>query len=166
MKARTIRSAEDADLSAILAIYNNAIATSFAVWSEKPVDLGERRQWWCDRVSNGFLVIVADQDGACAGYASYGWFRSGVGYRFTRELSVYVDARYRGQGIASLLMEALEDKARANRVHVLVGGIEAGNTASLALYAKHGFAETARLPEIGFKHGRWLDLVLMQKVLS
>jgi phosphinothricin acetyltransferase len=81
-------------------------------------------------------------------------------------LSVYVDAARRGRGIASRLMAALEAHARANDVHVLVGGLEAENTASLALHIKHGFEQVGHLKQVGRKFDRWLDLILMQKVLE
>lgn len=166
----SIRRATDTDLPAILVIYNDAVLHTTAIWNEVLSDLGGRRAWWQDRVDRGFPVLVAEADDAnaqrvCAGYATYGPFRPNDGYKHSRELSVYIDAAFRGRGLASKLMDALEAHARADDVHVLFGGIEASNTASLALHAKHGFVETGRLPEAGRKFDRWLDLVLMQKVL-
>ncbi|MFN3227278.1 MAG: GNAT family N-acetyltransferase [Hyphomicrobiales bacterium] len=161
-----IRPAIDADLPAILAIYNDAVANTTAIWNERLSDLEGRRVWWQDRVRQDFPVLVADRDGACAGYATYGHFRPNDGYKHSRELSVYVDAAQRGRGIASRLMEALETHARKQGVHVLIGGLEASNAASLALHAKHGYEQVGHLKQVGRKFDRWLDLVLMQKVLE
>lgn len=154
------------DLPAILDIYNDAVVNTTAIWNEHLSDLEGRRLWWQQRVEAGFPVLAALLDGACVGYATYGPFRPNDGYKHSRELSVYVATAHRGKGIASQLMNALEDHARGDNVHVLMGGIEAGNQASIALHEKHGFRETGRLPQVGRKFGRWLDLVLMQKVLD
>lgn len=161
-----IRPAIDADLPAILAIYNDAVATTTAIWNERLSDLDDRRHWWQDRVARGFPVLVAELNGRCIGYATYGPFRPNDGYKHSRELSIYVDAAHRGKGIASKLMDRLEEHARADGVHVLVGGLEADNTASLALHARHGFEKVGHLKQVGRKFDRWLDLVLMQKVLE
>jgi len=161
-----IRPASEADLPAVLAIYNDAVATTTAIWNDHLSDLDGRRDWWQDRVSQGFPVLVAEMDDVCIGYATYGHFRPNDGYKHSRELSVYVAAQQRGKGIASRLMEALEGHARAHGVHVLIGGLEAENTASLALHEKQGFTQAGHLKQVGRKFDRWLDLVLMQKVLD
>ena len=161
-----IRPAEERDLPTILAIHNSAIAETAAIWTDEPVDLEERRQWWRGQVDSGLPVLVADMGGVCAGYATYGPYRPKYGYRYTHSVSIYVDATYQRRGLASALLGALEEHARRNDVHVLIGGIEADNAASIALHAKHGFVETARMPEVGRKFDRWLDLVLMQKILD
>jgi phosphinothricin acetyltransferase len=160
-----IRDAEDDDLDAILAIYNHAVAFTTAIWNDRLVDIGERRAWRQARLALGYPVIVAELDGAVAGYASFGDFRAFEGYRATAEQSVYVAEAFRRRGVARALLEALQPRARAAGKHVLIGGIEAGNTASLALHAALGFVETGRMPEVGQKFGRWLDLVFMQKIL-
>jgi L-amino acid N-acyltransferase len=161
-----VRPAIEADLPAILAIYNDAVANTTAIWNEHLSDLEGRRAWWQDRVRQGFPVLVADVDGACTGYATYGPFRPNDGYKHSREVSVYVDAAHRGHGIASRLMEALETHARDKGVHVLVGGLEASNAASLALHIRHGYEQVGHLKQVGRKFDRWLDLVLMQKALE
>ncbi|MEQ8656433.1 MAG: N-acetyltransferase family protein [Hyphomicrobiales bacterium] len=166
MSEITVRPAKEADLPAILAIYNDAVTNTTAIWNERLSDLQGRRDWWQDRIAQGFPVFVAELDGVCVGYATYGHFRPNDGYKHSRELSVYVAAEQRGKGIASTLMDALEEHARAHEVHVLIGGLEAENTASLALHAKHGFTRAGHLRHVGRKFDRWLDLVLMQKVLD
>ncbi|WP_181700415.1 GNAT family N-acetyltransferase [Chthonobacter albigriseus] len=161
----TIREGRESDLPAIMAIYNDAVANTTAIWNDALVDLPDRERWFQTRTGGGFPVLVAEREGAVAGYASYGPFRPFDGYRFTAELSVYVDGRFRGEGIGNGLLQALMAAARARGVHVLVAGIEASNTASLNLHKRNGFVEVGRMPEVGFKFGRWLDLVLLQSVL-
>lgn len=161
-----IRAAVPEDLPAILAIFNDAVLNTVAVWNDDLSTLEDRRAWYDGRCAGGFPVLVADAGGTVAGYASYGPFRAFQGYRHTAELSVYVDPAQRGKRIGDRLLGALVEEARRRGVHALVGGIEAGNTASLRLHLRHGFVETARMPEVGAKFGRWLDLVFMQRVLD
>lgn len=160
-----IRPATEDDLPAILAIYNDAVLNTTAIWNDTPVDLANRRAWFDARRAQSYPVLVAVSEGEVAGYASYGDFRPFEGYRFTVEHSVYVAASARRRGIATGLLEALIAEARTNGKHVICGGIDGANAASLALHKKLGFFETARMPEVGRKFGRWLDLVFVQKVL-
>jgi L-amino acid N-acyltransferase YncA len=160
-----VRTASEADLPAVLAIYNDAVRNTTAIWNETPVDLENRRAWFAARRKAGFPVLVADEGGRVAGYGSFGDFRPFEGYRVTVEHSLYVarDARRRGHGAA--LLTALIDEARKLEKRVMIGGIDAENAVSIALHAKFGFAEVGRLPGVGIKFGRPLDLVLMQKNL-
>ena len=161
-----VRDASEAELAGILAIYNHAVAHSTAIWNDVLVDLDNRREWWRARVGAGFPVLVAlDDEGAVLGYASYGPFRPFDGYRQTVEHSVYVAESARRRGVATALLTALEARAGAAGMHVMVGGIAADNEASLDLHRRLGFSETGHLPEVGQKFGRWLDLVFMQKRL-
>ena len=161
----TVRAAGEADLPGILAIYNHAVAHTTAIWNDAIVDLENRRQWWRGRVEAGLPVLVAVERGEVLGYASYGPFRAFDGYRQTVEHSVYVAEGARRRGVATALIEALEAEARRVGMHVMIGGIAADNAASLRLHEKLGFVETGRLPQVGWKFGRWLDLVFMQKAL-
>ena len=161
-----IRPAGDADLPGILAIYNDAVAGTTAIWNDAPVDLVNRRQWLADRQVRGYPVLVA-VDAATGGtdvlgYASFGDFRPFDGYRITVEHSVYVATEARRRGIGRALVAALPPLARACGKRVMIGGIEGGNAASLALHAGLGFVETGRLAGVGTKFGRRLDLVFMQ----
>jgi phosphinothricin acetyltransferase len=161
-----VRPAGHDDLPAILAIYNDAVVNTVAIFNDDLVDLADRRAWLEARRAGGFPVLVADLGGTVVGYASYGPFRPHQGYRLTAELSVYVAAPARGRGIGDRLLAALVAEAAERGVHVLVGGIEAGNHASIRLHARHGFVETGRMPEVAVKFGRWLDLVFMQRRLD
>jgi phosphinothricin acetyltransferase len=111
-------------------------------------------------------VLVADDgERRILGFASYGEFRPRGGYRFTVEHSLYVDAAVRGQGIGSTLLAALIERAMDKDVHVIVGGIDADNAGSIRLHERFGFTITGRLPQVGRKFDRWLDLVFMQRIL-
>ena len=162
----TIRDAEDGDLEAVRRIYNDAVAHTTAIWNEVQVDLDDRRRWAAARRALGYPVLVAVVDGEVAGYGSFGDFRAFDGYRHTCEHSVYVGDRFRRRGIARALVEALEARARGLGKHAMIAGIEAGNEASIALHADLGFVEVGRLPEVGRKFDRWLDLVFLEKILA
>lgn len=161
----TIRFANEADLPALLVIYNDAVENTLAIWNETLVDLENRRQWLEARNRDGFPVLVAERDGEVLGYASYGPFRPFEGFRHSSELSIYVASHARGGGIGRALLETLINEARARHVHVLVAGIEASNAASIALHKAQGFEEAGTLKQVGQKFGRWLDLLFMQKIL-
>ncbi|WP_439271410.1 GNAT family N-acetyltransferase [Pseudochrobactrum sp. HB0163] len=161
----TISHADTTHLPAILDIYNDAIAHTTAVWINNMVDLENREQWLLSRKKEGFPVLVLMEGQQLLGYASYGPFRAFEGYKYTAELSVYVAAHARGKGAGSRLMQALLEHAYGNNIHVLLGAVEAQNTASVRLHEKYGFTQAGLLPQVGRKFGRWLDLILMQRIL-
>jgi phosphinothricin acetyltransferase len=161
-----IRTATEADLPAILAITNDAILTTTSSWNVDPTTLEARRQWLADRQASGLPVLVGVIDGAVAGFGSYGSFRAWDGYRLTVEHSIYVDAAFRRQGVGRLLLAALIDHATEAGMHVMMGVISADNEISIRLHEQFGFATVGRLLEVGRKFDRWLDLVLMQKMLQ
>ncbi len=158
-----IRDAEDHDLPAIAAIYNDAVRQTTAIWNDSPVDVENRRQWRADRQRLGYPVLVAvDPADAVIGYASFGDWRAFDGYRHTVEHSVYVHSDQRGGGLGGALLQGLIERARAMGKHVMVAGIEAGNTASIRLHERLGFEHVGLLPQVGTKFGRWLDLAFLQ----
>ncbi len=159
-----VRDARVSDLPEILAIHNLAIAETTAIWDIEPADLSERQAWFDARTAAGCPILVAEIDGAVAGYASYGQFRPKVGYRFAVENSVYVADRFHRRGVATTLMRELIDRARQGGVHTMIAAIESSNTTSIALHEKFGFAIVGQMPEVGFKFDRWMDLTLMQIV--
>ena len=164
-QAILIRDATEADLPAIRDVYNHAVEHTTAIWNETIVDLDNRRDWFSARRAKGFPVLVAEKDGAVAGYASYGDWRAFDGYRHTVEHSVYVDKDCRGAGIGRLLMLALIERARAAGMHVMIAGIEAENVPSIRLHESLGFRMAGRFTEVGRKFDRWLDLACMELVL-
>ena len=161
-----ILDATESDLAGLLTIYNDVIATSTAIYSHLPVALDERRQWWRVRVAQGYPVLVARAAGGVLGFASFGDFRAWPGYRFTVEHSVHIRSDRRGLGIGRRLVEAVFPYAIVLGKHVMIGAIDASNDASIKFHGRLGFREVARFQEVGFKFGRWLDLVFMQRILD
>lgn len=163
----SIRAAREADLPGILAIYNDVIAASTAVYTTEPTTLAERAAWFSTRSTQGFPVLVAVDGGAVLGFASFGeWRGAWPGYRYTVEHSVHVRSDVRGRGIGRLLVEALFPQALALGKHVMIGGIDAANDASIQFHARLGFEHVACFREVGHKFGRWLDLIFMQRFLD
>lgn len=163
----SIRTATEADAPRITEIYNHAVAHTTAIWNDTVVGEDNRRLWIRERLAAGFPLLVAvDEDDDVLGYATYGPWRPHDGYRHTVEHSVYVRGDQRGAGLGRELMEALLEAARAQGIHVLVAGIDAENTGSIALHEKLGFQRTGLLPQVGVKFGRWLDLAFLQLTLD
>lgn len=161
-----IRHAEEADLPALLAIYNDIILHTTAVYDYEPHTLAMRKQWWDSKKQQGFPVFVAEENGAIMGFSSIGPFRAWAAYQYSAENSVYVAAKARGKGIGRLLLPPLIDSANESGLHTLIAGIDATNEASLRLHKSFGFEEVAHFKEVGWKFDRWLDLKFLQLILS
>ncbi|WP_037586544.1 GNAT family N-acetyltransferase [Stenoxybacter acetivorans] len=162
-----IRPADNADMAAVAAIFNHAVRHTLAIWQEQETDEANRIQWLAQRQANGFPVLVAvNEQNTVLGYGSYGDFRAYSGYRHTVEHSIYVHQTAQRKGIGRLLLQALIDDAVQQKKHVMVAAIEAGNAASVSLHQKMGFVQSGLMPQVGCKFGKWLDLVLMQKILQ
>lgn len=162
-----ITEATVADLPGILAIYNDAVLNTTAIWNETEVDLANRQAWLDERMAAGFpVLVVRAANGEVLGYASYGTWRSIEGFRHTVEHSVYVRGDQRGQGLGPALMHALVAHARDAGLHVMVAAIERENLASIRLHERLGFTTTGQMPQVGRKFGRWLDLTFMQLTLN
>ena len=161
-----IRVAEQTDLEAITAIYNHSVLTETASWDDETVTVESRREWLVEHATNPYVTLVAELDGAVVGYAAYGRYREKAGWALTAEHSVYLVPDAKGQGIGSLLLTRLLDEAASRGIHVMVGVLSADNEASLRLHQRLGFAETARMPQVGKKFGRWLDAVVVQRILD
>jgi L-amino acid N-acyltransferase YncA/uncharacterized cupin superfamily protein len=158
--------AREADLGSITAIYNDVIETSTAVFSDDPVSVDNRREWWAERRARGFPVLVARDGAEVVGFGSFGDFRAWPGYRTTVEHTVHVATAHRRRGVGRLIVEALIREARRLELHVMVAGVDATNEASLALHRRLGFVEAGRFPQVARKFDRWIDLVLLQLALD
>jgi len=156
-----LRDAVGSDLDALLTIHNAAIRSSTAIWTDDEVPRSEREEWFEGQAAAGNPVLVADDDGTVAGYATYAQWRAKFGYRHTVEDSVYVAEGYQGRGLGRALLVELVSRARAAGHHVMLADIEAGNDASVRLHESLGFVHVGRLPEVGTKFGRWLDLAIL-----
>jgi len=161
-----VRDAIADDLPAILEIYNDVIATTTAVYRDDPATLDDRQAWWQARVTQGYPVLVAHDDGAVLGFASFGDFRAWPGYRFTVEHTVHVRSDCRGRGVGHLLMTDVLRRGRELGKHVMVAGVDAENAGSIRFHERLGFERVGHLHEVGFKFGRRLDLVFLQKMLD
>ncbi|MBV9343557.1 MAG: N-acetyltransferase [Gammaproteobacteria bacterium] len=158
-----IAEATEADLPGLLAIYNEVLSNSTAVFSSTAMTLPERRDWWRVRVAQGYPVLTARVEGEVLGFATFGDFRAGPGYRFTVEHTVHVHHRARGRGIGGQLVRALLVRGAALGKHVMVAGVDAANAASIRFHERLGFERVGQLHEVGFKFDRWLDLVFLQR---
>jgi phosphinothricin acetyltransferase len=161
-----IRDAALDDVPGILAIYNEVIASSTAIYADAAVTLDDRVAWWRARNEQGYPVLVAVDESGVAGFASFGDFRAWPGYRFTVEHSVHVHHERRGSGIGTALMKPLIERGAALGKHVMIGGVDAANAASIKFHERLGFVQAAHLHEVGFKFGRWLDLVFVHRYLT
>ena len=160
-----IRDARDADLAAMLAIYNDAVLTTTAVYDYTPRRSEQQVAWFQAKRAQSLPVLVAEDAGTVVGFASYGPFRPWPAYLHAVENSLYVAPECRSRGIGSLLLPALTRRAADCGLHTMIAGIDATNEASLRLHAKFGFERVALFREVGWKFERWLDLAFLQLML-
>ncbi|MEA3196710.1 MAG: L-amino acid N-acyltransferase [Gammaproteobacteria bacterium] len=153
------------DLPQILAIYNEVIRSSTAVYSEEEFTTAGGECWFDAKMDHGFPVIVARDASGIVGFGTLGEFRAWPCYRHSVEHSVHVRADCRGRGIGRALVVELVVRASGMRKHVMVAGIDADNAVSIGLHRSLGFTYVGHFHEVGFKFGRWLDLVFMQCIL-
>lgn len=159
----TIRPAGMHDVPAIQRIYNREILEGVATLDEWPWS-DARRRAWLDEYRDE-MVIVAQGGDAVVGFAHFTPMRK-FGFRFTREVTVYVDPSRHRAGVGRRLVEALIAGARERDLHVLIARITSENAASLALFESLGFERTGLRREFGYKFGRWIDVVEMQRTLQ
>jgi phosphinothricin acetyltransferase len=160
-----IRPAESDDLEAMLAIYNDAIVNTTAVYDYQPRAADAQRQWFETKQAQRLPVFVAIDNAAIIGFGSFGPFRPWPAYQYTVENSLYVDSAFRRKGTGTALLVSLVTAAQTSGYHTMVAGIDATNEASLALHRKAGFEAVAHFREVGWKFERWLDLVFMERML-
>jgi L-amino acid N-acyltransferase len=153
--------------AAILEIFNDAILNSSALYEYKPRTMETMKTWFATKAANRFPVLGAiDEAGALMGFASYGTFRAFPANKYSVEHSVYVQQAHRGKGVSVGLMNALIERARGAELHTLIGGIDAKNSASIALHEKLGFKHAGTIEHAAFKFDRWLDLAFYQLILN
>ncbi|MEO5591894.1 MAG: N-acetyltransferase family protein [Chitinophagaceae bacterium] len=160
-----VRHATENDLPAILAIYNDVIVNTTAVYDYEPHTLEMRMAWFNTKKEQVFPVFVAEEAGIIAGFSSIGPFRAWAAYKYSVENSVYVAAEARGKGIGKLLMPPVIEAAKQLGMHTIIAGIDAGNKASIQLHQYFGFEEVAHFKQVGWKFERWLDLKFLQLVV-
>lgn len=157
-----IRPARPQDAERIAKIWNRVIRDTAATFTTAE----KTKAGLCKDIEtrgDGFLVV--ETEGRVEGFATYFPFRGGPGYKHTKEHTISLSPAIQGQGAGRLLMNRLEDAARKDDVHSLFAGVSGDNPDGIAFHAAIGYREVARLPEVGRKFDRWMDLVLMQKIL-
>lgn len=160
-----IRPATLADCPAIAALWAPVVRETLITFSTHVRTDAEVAQLIGEKALADMPFLVAETAQGLAGFATYGQFRAGPGYAHTMEHTILLSEWARGQGIGRALMTAIEAHAAARGVHSLWAGVSAANPAGVAFHERVGFRPIARLPEVGFKFGRKLDLILMQKTL-
>ena len=160
-----IRDAVESDLPTITKIFNSVIEKSNSVYREEPVLESERLSWFRDKREHGFPIIVVEEEGKVLGYGGYGTFRPAQGYRLTVEHTIHIHEDHRGKGLGKTILAELISRATEAGFHVMLGAIDSGNEGSIKLHEKFGFSECARIKEVAIKHGQYLDLVFVEKIL-
>jgi L-amino acid N-acyltransferase YncA len=152
--------------AAILAIFNDAIVHSTALYDYKPRTMEMMAAWFEAKSKGKYPVIgVQGEAGELMGFASYGAFRAWPAYKYTVEHSVYVDARFRRRGIGKRLLKEIIAAAQSQNYHTMVGVIDASNVVSVRLHEAFGFTCCGTIRQAGFKFGRWLDVLFYQLIL-
>jgi phosphinothricin acetyltransferase len=165
--ALLIRPSQDADLAAITEIYGLAVQTGTASFELEPPDQPEMARRWQALIQAGLPWLTAERDGIVLGFAYAGPFRPRPAYRFCLEDSIYIDARARGQGIGAWLLAELIARCEAWGARQMLAVIgDSANTPSINLHARLGFRHAGRVEQVGWKFGRWLDVVFMQRSLG
>jgi L-amino acid N-acyltransferase YncA len=158
----SIRTATEIDLETVLEIYNDSVAHTTATFDLEPRSLEAQRSWLAEHVPP-HPVIVREEQGRVLGWGSISTYSSRPAYRFTGEVSVYVAAVARRQGIGEALLRELILLACQNDLHTLVARITQDNEPSIRLAEKTGFVRVGLLEEVGFKFERWLNVAIYQK---
>ncbi len=151
---------------AILAIFNEDIVNSTALYDYKPRTKEMMAAWFENKAKGKFPVFGAESEaGELMGFSTYGSFRGFPGYKYTVEHSVYVDTRFRAKGLGKILLREIITAAEAQNYHVMIGVIDSANATSIRLHEALGFTCSGTIRQSGFKFGRWLDVVLYQLIL-
>jgi L-amino acid N-acyltransferase YncA len=163
----TLRPSTDQDVAAITAIYAHHVTHGTGTFETTPPtenDMAARRQ---DVLAKGLPYLVAEQDGRVLGYAYCQWFKPRPAYRFSAEDSIYLDPKAAGQRIGNKLLMELVRQAEAAGIRKLIAVIgDSGNAASIGVHRAIGFRHVGTIESCGWKFGRWLDIVLMEKSLG
>ena len=161
-----IRRANRDDCAAILEIYNHAVLHTTASYDYEPRTLDQRLDWFDAHQRDDLAIFVAEAStGEVVGWSALNKYHDRVGFRFTAENSIYVAETWRGRGLGGRLLEPLIRAAEARGLHVIIAAIDAENTTSVRLHARFGFEKAGHFRQVGFKFGRWLDVVYMQRLI-
>ena len=157
-----IRVATRSDVPAILEIVNHEILNSTVLYEYEPRTIEQQQDWFAEKQSENWPVIIAELNGSVVGFGTYGLFRQRAAYSKSIEHSVYVHKDFRGKTIGNALMVKLIKLARSNGYHTMVAGIDSSNMGSVEFHRKFGFEVVGTFKEVGHKFDRWLDVIFMQ----
>jgi len=162
-----IRQCTEKQLPEILEIFNVAILHSTALYDYKPRTMENMQTWYAAKLQGNYPIIgVFDFDDTLLGFASFGSFRNWPAYKYSVEHSIYVRSDRRGEGYGKVLLKEIIKSAEEQDYHVVIGGIDASNTASISLHEKEGFVFSGTIKQAGYKFGTWLDLSFYQLILK
>ncbi len=162
-----IRRAKREDCVGILAIYNHAVLHTTASYDYEPRTLEHRLDWFEAHARDDLAIFVAEgESGEVLGWSALNKYHDRLGFRFTAENSVYVAESCRGRGLGGRLLEPLIAAAEVRGLHAILAAIDADNQASIRLHAKHGFEKVGQFRQVGYKFGRWLDVVYMERFIG
>ena len=161
-----IRDAKSSDIGSILEIYNDAILNTTAVYDYKIHSFADRLSWLKNKKSEGFPVLVFEDRNIVTGYATFGQFRPWPAYKYAIEHSVYVHKDHRRKGVGTGLVTQLIKIANDREYAVIVAGIDSNNRASLLMHEKLGFTNCGTIGKVGYKFGKWLDLIFYRYELN
>jgi len=159
-----VRSATVEDAPAILEIYNHEVLTSTVTFDLVPRTLAEQESWITDR-SGAHVVLVVEDGDEVVGFGALSQYRERAGYATTVEDSVYVHEDHRGKGVGRILLAELVERATAHGFHALMAKVVGDHQSSINLHAAAGFEVVGHEREVGRKFGRWLDVVLLERLL-
>jgi L-amino acid N-acyltransferase len=160
-----LRAATLDDAEALRNIYNPYVETTTVTFDLRPRSLAEQREWLQDHLGAYPVVVATDDDGGVVGFASLSPWRDRPAYKTSVEDSVYVDRGRHGQGMGSLLLGEIVRRGAEHGFHTILARIVGGHEASIAIHRKHGFDIVGTEREVGRKFNRWMDVVLMQRLL-
>lgn len=162
----SVREADKSDLPIILELMNHAILNGTSIYEREPRNHSYIEKWFSQKEGRKFPILVYEINGGTVAFGTYGDFRKESAYGSSVEHSIHVHQDFQGKGIGKQLLWNLIECAKNEGYHAMIAAIDSGNSKSLQFHAEMGFQEKGRFPEIAFKRGKWLDLVLMQLILT
>lgn len=164
----TIREATEADLPAILEIYNERVLNSTSLFVYEPVNLENRQTWFKDSKSKGYPIIVAvdKSTNETIAYASFGPYRPHAAYILTAEISLYIHQNHHRRGLGRILLDELIEIAKKMKLRSLIASITSENLPSLQLFSKYDFTLAGTFNDVGYKFGKFLEVTFLQRIIT
>ncbi|KAL7309257.1 hypothetical protein PS15m_011366 [Mucor circinelloides] len=162
----TIRAAVESDIPQILEIYNERIANSTCLFMYDQVSLDNRLTWFMETKAKGYPIIVAaeKETNKAIAYANYGGFRPHTAFVLTTEISLYIHQEHQRRGLGAVMLKEMMRIAKEMNFRNIMAGITAENEGSVILFSKFGFKKVGHLHDVGYKFGRYLDVVFLEYI--